>query len=559
VTKVSNQISQKHINTQKKDLDAFLLAQSVFDEINGDLPRKAREELAHVFDKLSLKKTEFNWLMLSLAELISNLIKHPENKPSLVKVSFYALSTKEIVLDISDDASSFYDFEKCKAQSLELVETKKLTESGRGLALIDKAHPDHEYETKEESYDGFNHFRIWYPKRADETHDVELKAISRDFHKEEKEKANLVLVDDDSVICFFLENILKETYNVKTFLDPHEALAYIKETPPDMIISDLYMPNMTGAELRQALNEVPYGEMIPFVFLSADEKSATRNYINSLGIDDFLLKPVNKEKLVSVIERLLLRSEQIKQSIGCKVSHNISDILSPSLPEHVSNWQCAVRHTTASTGGGDFLLHKEDVDNSCIVLADVMGHGLEAKFFAYAFAGYLRSVFHMIDDKTRPDVVLNAFSKAVNKDPLFESTIITCVCLDVRQDGRFLASVAAHPSPYVIKTDGSFYRLNIQGALPGLMGDNKYNSVKDHLNAGDRLIFFTDGLIDGPMKSELKKDYALTLIKRAVLLREYPLNEAMDHLWSFYQSDIRSKQILDDATVIMLEYGGSVS
>ncbi len=554
---MSNTVYDHNVTSLKdQKLDNFLIVEEVFGHIDESLPRHARDAFSHVFEQLSLRKTEFNWMMLAMAEILSNLLKHPRRAPNLVKISFYAFSPKEVMLDISDDASSFSNFERMKKKSLALVRGKKLSDGGRGLALLDKTLPDHEYILKDKSEDGLNHFRIWYPKRKNK----EVKDVVPKSHVEEKpsirERPHVVVVDDDRVIRFLLEGILQTRYDVKSFDHAVDAFEYIKENAPDMIISDLNMPDMDGIELRQALNDIPEGEMIPFIFLSGDEKSATKQYINNLGIDDYLVKPVDKEKLVSVIERLLLRSQQVKNSVSSKVSRNITNILSPSLPKTLSGWECSVRHIAATTGGGDFLLHKQVQDQSCIVLSDVMGHGLEAKFFAYAFAGYLRSVFYSLDDVFHPECVLTQFSKAINQDPLFEATIITCLCLSIQESGVFSCGVAAHPAPYVLKKGGACEQLDIYGPLPGLMGDNKYVSYQTQLEKGDRILFFTDGFSDGFRRHGAADLIEEKLIKKAQELRGCVLEDTMTGVWDYYQSEVRQHQKQDDTTVIILEYKG---
>ena len=64
-----------------------------------------------------------------------------------------------------------------------------------------------------------------------------------------------------------------------------------------------------------------------------------------------------------------------------------------SMPEKKGNWSFSIKFQIADAGGGDFVLSKDTNDGLITILSDVMGHDTEAKFFAYTYAGYLRSLF----------------------------------------------------------------------------------------------------------------------------------------------------------------------
>ena len=200
----------------------LLLEDINFKDIDHDLPRRVRDALAPIFDKLSIRKTEFNWLMLSTAEIISNLLKHPSRKPTIVIVRFFAADKGAVMLDISDDATPFVDFHEKRKTSLEIIKNKRLTDSGRGLALIAKAHPDHDYRTGDMNQDGLNHFTIWFPSRVDINHIFEpdslanegaVPAIVKGYYLDKNKqdiaaRPTLMLIHDDRTIRKMLERTL---------------------------------------------------------------------------------------------------------------------------------------------------------------------------------------------------------------------------------------------------------------------------------------------------------------------------------------------------------------
>ncbi len=547
----------------------LLLEDLRFHDIDHDLPRRVREMLAPIFDKLSIRKTEFNWLMLSTAEIISNLLKHPVKKPSFVNVRFYAADKGAVMLDISDDATPFLDFTQKKTESLAIIENKRLTDSGRGLALITKAHPDHDYRPADLNEDGLNHFTIWFPQRANIQHIFQPEGLAnqgcvpavvkgRFLSKKQNgqlTKPTLMLVDDDKTVRLVLERTLRDNYDIHLFDCGQEALKAFDDIDPDMVISDLNMPGMDGITLRKELSKRPKGNVTPFIFLSGDAQAATKQYITTLGIDDYLVKPVRKEMLISVIERLLSRSKQVKNDIQGRVDINITEILKPSLPPYLAGWKTAVCTSSASSGGGDFLLYESGDFGAAMVLSDVMGHGLEAKFFSYAFAGYFRSLFSHFYHKELPHKMLTFFSKAIKKDPVLEHVAISCLALNIKPEGALSIAAAAHPKPYLLRAGKKqIEQINVAGPLPGLAGNASYIAKNLILDEGDRLLLFTDGLV------EVKADFEATLENEHMfsqLLLEtasMPIEQASQRLWHYYTHTIKGFANFDDSTLVILEY-----
>ena len=102
---------------------------------------------------------------------------------------------------------------KKREESLAIISNKRLTDNGRGLALIAKAHPDHDYQTADKTDDGLNHFTIWFPERANINHifdpenlanQGEIPAIAKgaflDRNKQDiSRQPTLMLIDDDTL------------------------------------------------------------------------------------------------------------------------------------------------------------------------------------------------------------------------------------------------------------------------------------------------------------------------------------------------------------------------
>lgn len=130
-------------------------------------------------------------------------------------------------------------------------------------------------------------------------------------------KKRILVIEDEINIKETIADILElKGYNVSTAENGQAGFFSIIKENPDLILCDIMMPKMNGFEVLEAVRSYMKTRTIPFVFLTAkDEQEAFRNGMD-LGADDFLVKPVNSQKLQDVIEsrlekhRILLETGQ---------------------------------------------------------------------------------------------------------------------------------------------------------------------------------------------------------------------------------------------------------
>ena len=124
----------------------------------------------------------------------------------------------------------------------------------------------------------------------------------------------VVAVDDEPDVLALIEAVLRR-YAVTTFSDPHAALAALREGPaPDLIISDIGMPGLSGFDLHRALREIPAVRGVPFVFLTAfgDRSNIRQGMVQ--GADDYLVKPFTPKELREAVESSLARAQRLREA-----------------------------------------------------------------------------------------------------------------------------------------------------------------------------------------------------------------------------------------------------
>jgi len=116
----------------------------------------------------------------------------------------------------------------------------------------------------------------------------------------------ILVVDDEKIIRLFLDKTLGKTYDVVSKENVSEGLKWIQSgNNPDVIISDLHMPEIDGCEFLKQLRSDEETESIPVIMLSGMESSEEKTRCLQLGANAYLTKPLNMPQLMSIIEDLL--------------------------------------------------------------------------------------------------------------------------------------------------------------------------------------------------------------------------------------------------------------
>jgi CheY-like chemotaxis protein len=115
---------------------------------------------------------------------------------------------------------------------------------------------------------------------------------------------DILIVDDDSSIREMLRVFLElKGYTVTSAINGQDALDYLRQTAelPQLILLDLMMPVMNGAEFRIVQRQDPTLASIPVALISADEN--LRDTAPTLDTDAYLPKPIDFDALLATIER----------------------------------------------------------------------------------------------------------------------------------------------------------------------------------------------------------------------------------------------------------------
>ncbi|HGY55821.1 MAG TPA: type II/IV secretion system protein [Caldithrix abyssi] len=143
------------------------------------------------------------------------------------------------------------------------------------------------------------------------------RPIEEGVFKDDEKTPTILIVEDSPVARKMIRKIIEKSTNYVTMEaeDGVKALEKIDETKPDLILLDIMMPNMDGYEVLQHLRADVSTSHIPVLILTGLKSPESEIKGFELGADDYLTKPVHKDRLLARINRYLKRPEPAKITI----------------------------------------------------------------------------------------------------------------------------------------------------------------------------------------------------------------------------------------------------
>lgn len=117
----------------------------------------------------------------------------------------------------------------------------------------------------------------------------------------------LVVEDNENLNLSVCKHLSLHNYSVKGCLDASDALDTLASQKFDLIISDIMMPRMDGFEFAQSVRK--FDKDIPILFMTARDDFASKEKGYRIGIDDYMIKPIDLDEMLLHISALLRRAK----------------------------------------------------------------------------------------------------------------------------------------------------------------------------------------------------------------------------------------------------------
>lgn len=477
--------------------------------------RALRQQLATVLEQQQIPgKDDF---LLAVAELVVNLCRYPEPMPQQICLRLLE-DPHYWSLELQDDGGSFRNF----SQHLNNRDPLEAAESGMGLRLLAA------------QFDDIAYVPACYRDDANN-----LMVLRRRREPQSDQIPTVLLVDDDPTYRAIVAAYLGDRFRLIEAESVRQAYSLLLSDKPELVICDISMPEQDGTALFEQLSHIPQVAATAFVYLSGCDDPQLIARALSRPIDDYLTKPVSRDKLLQTVDRVLQRKHHLQERLQRELDQKVTLGLHPDLPEQINGYQCALRCQIPQAGGGDLVM----LHHHRILFADLMGHGVEAKGYAFALAGYLRGLCSVLSGhEAELAGLLSQLSKGFDDDPVLSETLATVMAADLGEAGQITLANAGHPKPLLIE-QGKVTQLDVAGPMPG-MGVDAYSECRITLPEGARLLLYSDGFWDA---AEALPE---TLLEALSDSADLSLQSAADHLMMCRN---RLSSAEDDCTLILLQ------
>jgi len=319
--------------------------------------------------------------------------------------------------------------------------------------------------------------------------------------------SSIVLVDDDTSLArLFQYNLNKAGFECLIADSVEEGLKLIKANPPDIIISDIMMPLIDGFEFRRMLMADDQLRHIPFIFLTSksDEKDILEGY--DMGIADFVVKTAGPRVIVAKVNAILKSLGKERQKVVSEL-HSAANSMRvkvvPEAPASFKGFDIKQWHVPyEGIPGGDFIDYFVlDEDNIAVILGDVMGKKWGAWYFAFAYAGYVRSALRIVLQTTKEykaSEILQQVNNSVFQDAKISEVFATLSILILNNKTKMVRYSGAGDLPIFYKPADSsrVKKMQSSGRLLGFAAEGHYDEVTIEVKQDDLLFLITDGILE---------------------------------------------------------------
>ncbi|OGU75789.1 MAG: response regulator [Ignavibacteria bacterium RBG_16_34_14] len=375
-----------------------------------------------------------------------------------------------------------------------------------------------------------------------------------------KSSYKILLLDDDPAITkLFHYNLTKEGFHCVTATNVSEALELVKSYKFDLIISDIMMNEQDGYEFRDILLMDESFKFIPFIFLSSksDETDILKGY--NMEITDYVLKNAGPKVIVAKVNTIIKNIEKEKSKIVNELNVATESLRVKVVPDNSPYFEgFEINHLHKpfqGIPGGDFIDYfLLDENNLAVILGDVMGKKWSAWYFAFAYAGYVRSAIRGVLQHSKeysPKDILQQVNQYVYQDAKVSEVFATLSILVINKISKTLRYAGAGDLPIIYKQSSQKITQTIKsnGSLLGFVKDGKFTDQAIQLEKNDLILLATDGTIEARSDygEQFGYDKLINLVNN-LNGRQNPLESLEDVLITF-----TSGKFEDDVSAIYIK------
>jgi sigma-B regulation protein RsbU (phosphoserine phosphatase) len=371
------------------------------------------------------------------------------------------------------------------------------------------------------------------------------------YREESAPTARVLVADDQPHVLDALELMLKNHgYRTEAVTHPARVLQALESREFDVVLMDLnYTRDTTaGGEGLDLVSQIRLiDENLPLVVMTAWSSVDLAVEAMRRGASDFVQKPWHNGELLEKLERQVercryLRRAERQRADELRDAREIQNHLLPTRIPQIKDYEIAGVSQPVRNVGGDFYdVVRVSETQTVLCIADVSGKGMPAALLMSSLQAALRPL--MWDTRSPRELCSRLNRILCEIAPVGKFISFFYAVLDSK-DNRLTYCNAGHNPPVLVRANGMASELNAAGAVLGQFPDWVYEQSDLLLRPGDRLIMFTDGLIEASnLDEEQFGEQRLTKIAQENLgssaeeLKTQLMQAASEHCGGRFQDD----------------------
>lgn len=389
---------------------------------------------------------------------------------------------------------------------------------------------------------------------------------------------DILIVEDDISARLLLSTYLtKWGHRVIEANDGEQAWQYLQKKPIHLVISDWLMPNLDGLGLCRRIRSANFSHYVYIILLTAKNGRDEITQGMESGADDFITKPFNAgelrariragERIINLEKHLEDRNRKLSKANAVirkdlEAAAELQKTFLPNLSHSVSGLNFESLFLPCAFVAGDiFNFFKLNGHLVGFYQLDVAGHGIPAAMLSVTVSKLLAAPTLHFDRVRSSREFESVFAPAkriseLNKqfhsddDSMRHFTMLYGI-IDTRAN-RIRISQAGHPAPILMRRD-AVAPLPLPGGFPvGLMLNMEYEQFEFDFCPGDRLIVYSDGVIE--FRNQNDEQFSLKrLLRRLHRLKGQPLSEMLQRLKHSLHTWRGANEFADDISILAIE------
>lgn len=369
---------------------------------------------------------------------------------------------------------------------------------------------------------------------------------------------HILIVDDEIFQLTLMKKLLENAgFSCSSALNVDQALKLLTENQPDLIISDIEMPDKDGFAFREILLADKKLKDIPFLFLTAHHQ----DFFIQRGLDlraiDYIAKNIPQNQLIAKINNILVTVQEQKDKSILELK-TIADKLNlksvPSQGLKLKNFEVSLYHQPFQNyPGGDFIdFIKIDDRFTFIVLGDVMGKKWGAWFFSFTFLSYIRAAIRLcvFDGNLSVSQIMQRINQVIHADDFLDDIYSTLSLILIDDEDGIISYSGASDLPVLLYQNEAhkIKSYKSKGLLLGFFADGNYTEQQIENEPKDQLFLLSDGVIDFEHQGVKKTDINFFIQKlEGLLQKDIEFNQITSEIFN------QEKYQVDDCSLICIK------